>query len=53
MTSDGVTGAFAGHAFLKGLSQRQLMLLSSGVKPETFQPGDYLGREGNWRGRSI
>jgi CRP-like cAMP-binding protein len=46
MTMEGVTGAFASHAFLKGLSERHLMLLSSGVKPETFQPGDYLGHEG-------
>lgn len=46
MNSTGVTGAFAGHAFLKGLGERHLMLLASGVKPLSFAPGDYLGREG-------
>jgi CRP-like cAMP-binding protein len=46
MTQAGLTGAFAGHAFLKGLGERHLMLLASGVKPQTFQAGEYLGREG-------
>jgi CRP/FNR family cyclic AMP-dependent transcriptional regulator len=46
MTAEGVTLAFAGHSFLKGLGERHLMLLASGVKPQAFQPGDYLGREG-------
>jgi len=46
MTPSGVTGAFAGHAFLKGLSERHLMLLASGVKPMSFAAGEYLGREG-------
>ena len=46
MTAEGVTLAFAGHSFLKGLGERHLLLLASGVRPQVFQPGDYLGREG-------
>ena len=45
-TQTGVMGAFGGHVFLKGLSERHLMLLASGVAPMTYQPGEYLGREG-------
>ncbi|HZT83109.1 MAG TPA: cyclic nucleotide-binding domain-containing protein, partial [Gemmataceae bacterium] len=37
---------FAGHNFLRGLSERHLMKLASGVRPFTAQPGEYLAREG-------
>ena len=47
MTAQGVLGAFAGHTFLAGLSERHLMLLASGAKPVTFAAGDFLGREGD------
>jgi CRP-like cAMP-binding protein len=46
MTEPGLLGTFAGHAFLKGLSQRHLMTLASGVRPSTRAPGDLLGRVG-------
>jgi CRP-like cAMP-binding protein len=46
MTPHGMLGAFRSHAFLKGLSERQLMVLGAGARPFTAQPGDYLAREG-------
>jgi CRP/FNR family transcriptional regulator, cyclic AMP receptor protein len=46
MTQTSVLGAFGGHVFLSGLSERHLMLLASGVKPMRFAPGEYLAREG-------
>jgi CRP/FNR family transcriptional regulator, cyclic AMP receptor protein len=50
MTETKVLGAFGGHAFLSGLSQRHLMLLASGVRPVRIAAGDYLGREGEIAG---
>lgn len=46
MNENGLLGIFGNHAFLQGLGPRHLMLLASGVKPVTFSPGAYLGRDG-------
>ncbi len=46
MSEEGLLGTFAGHEFLRGLSQRHLMLLGSGARPFTAAAGEYLGREG-------
>jgi CRP-like cAMP-binding protein len=46
MTEQGILGTFAGHAFLRGLSERYLMALASGAKPFTAAAGELLAREG-------
>ena len=46
MSAPEITGTFAGHAFLKGLGQRHLMLLASGVRPVSMPAGNFLAREG-------
>jgi CRP-like cAMP-binding protein len=46
MAEKGLLDIFGNHAFLQGLGQRHLMLLASGVKPITFAPGSFLGRDG-------
>jgi CRP-like cAMP-binding protein len=46
MSEDSILGAFAGHAFLRGLSQRHLMQLASGARPFTAAAGEFLAREG-------
>jgi CRP/FNR family cyclic AMP-dependent transcriptional regulator len=46
MSESTLTDVFGNHAFLKGLGQRHLMLLASGVRPVKFAPGAYLVREG-------
>lgn len=43
---EGILGAFADHEFLRGLSDRHLMILASGARPFTAVPGEYIGREG-------
>ena len=50
MSEPGLLGTFGNHAFLQGLGPRHLMLLASGVKPVTFAPGAFLGREGDTAG---
>ena len=45
MTPGSILEVLAGLAFFKGLSHRNLLLLTTAVKPMTFQAGDYLGRE--------
>lgn len=42
----GILGMFAGHAFLQGFSERHLMTLASGASPFSFNPGEFLAREG-------
>ncbi|MCS6851567.1 MAG: cyclic nucleotide-binding domain-containing protein [Gemmataceae bacterium] len=42
----GILGAFAQHEFLRGLSERNLMILASGARPLHANPGEYLAREG-------
>jgi CRP-like cAMP-binding protein len=46
MSESGLLAVFGGHAFLKDLSPRHLMLLASGVRPVEFKAGTYLGRDG-------
>lgn len=46
MTSPGITGTFGNHDFLKGLSERHLLILASGARPFTNAPGSLLAREG-------
>lgn len=47
MSESGLLGTFAGHAFLRGLSDRQQMLLASGARPFRAQAGELLAREGS------
>ena len=46
MADQGILGTFASHDFLRGLSDRHLMLLASGARPFRAAAGEYLGREG-------
>jgi CRP/FNR family transcriptional regulator, cyclic AMP receptor protein len=46
LSGEGILGAFAGHAFLRGLSQRHLLALASVARPFTTAAGQYLAREG-------
>lgn len=46
MNESGVLGAFASHAFLRGLSDHQRMRLASGVRPFTAAGGELLARDG-------
>ncbi len=46
MSESGLLGIFGNHAFLQGLGPRHLMLLAAGVKPVTFAPDTFLGRDG-------
>lgn len=46
MANLGILEAFAGHTFLSGLGQRDLMLLASGAEPFTATTGTFLAREG-------
>ena len=46
MAAEGLLSTFESHAFLRGLSDRHLMLLASGAQPFTAKPGDFLAREG-------
>jgi CRP/FNR family cyclic AMP-dependent transcriptional regulator len=45
MSEKGILGVFAGHEFLRGLSERHLMILASGAKPFTAGPGELLARQ--------
>jgi CRP-like cAMP-binding protein len=45
MTEPGILGAFAGHEFLKGLSQHHLMFLASGARPFQAKENEVLARE--------
>jgi CRP-like cAMP-binding protein len=42
----GILGTFTGHAFLRGLSQRDLLALASAARPFTTAAGQYVAREG-------
>jgi CRP/FNR family transcriptional regulator, cyclic AMP receptor protein len=46
LSGGGILGAFAGHAFLRGLSQRDLLALASVARPFTTAAGQYVAREG-------
>src|SRR5262245_40794797 len=46
LSGGGILGTFAGHAFLRGLSQRDLLALASAARPFTTAAGQYLAREG-------
>jgi CRP/FNR family transcriptional regulator, cyclic AMP receptor protein len=46
MTSPGILGAFASHAFLNSLSERHRMVLAAGVRPFTAEPTQVLARAG-------
>ena len=47
MANLGILESFAGHAFLSGLGQRDLMTLASGAEPFTAATGIFLAREGD------
>ena len=46
MSNQPLTAAFSHHAFLRGLSERHLMMLASGVRPLTLRLGELLAHEG-------
>jgi CRP-like cAMP-binding protein len=46
LSGGGILRAFAGHAFLSGLSERHLLTLASMARPFTAPAGHYLAREG-------
>ncbi|MBI3463456.1 MAG: cyclic nucleotide-binding domain-containing protein [Planctomycetes bacterium] len=46
MTEQETLAAMASHAFLRGLSERQLAALASYAKSVTIAAGEFLGREG-------
>jgi CRP/FNR family cyclic AMP-dependent transcriptional regulator len=46
MSSVGITEMFRNHAFLKGLSERHLMILASGARPFSGTTGAHLFHEG-------
>ena len=45
MGNDGILGAFAGHAVLAKLSDRQKLLLASGARAYAAAPGEFLARQ--------
>lgn len=47
MANLGILEAFAGHTFLAGLGQRDLMVLASGAEPFAAGTGTFLAREGD------
>ena len=46
MSHPAILDAFAGHAFLRGLSERHLMTLACAAQPFSIAPGEFVAREG-------
>lgn len=46
MTEQDLRGMLANHAFMRGLSERQLDLLAVMSRPVSFSAGAFVGREG-------
>jgi CRP-like cAMP-binding protein len=47
MSDGGILGTFAGHAFLRDLSERHRMLLACGARPFSVAAGEVFAREGD------